>query len=275
MYNWYPDTLILSPCGILGFLQLGALTKLENSNLLKDLRTIVGVSAGAIIAFLITCGYKPIEIITESPSLELMVDFTNINFNQSKTNEKLITNKNLRPILENLVKKKLGIIPTLEQLYNATGIELITVTFNFTKETTEYISYKTEPSLSAVEAILLSANISLPFYLMRYKNCIYLDGGISNPYPIDIYDDGKNKILGIYVLTNKRTVENDIISYLYKILNTNINISCREKIAASTENCKHIILEYTDDIDNITDETKGLLILTGYNYACKFLDTIK
>lgn len=273
--QWFPNVLILSPCGILGFTQLGILLKLYNEDLFKDLKSIVGVSAGSIIAFLLSCGYKPIEIITESPSIELMIDFTNINFSEAKNNEKLIRNTNLRSTLETLVKKKLALVPTLEQLYNFSGIELIVVTFNFTKEQTEYISYRNEPNLSAVDAVLLSANISLPFYLMKYKNCIYLDGGISDPYPVDKYDDGKNKILGIYITTNKKVVDEDVISYLYKIINTNISISCKNKVHKSSNNCKHILIEYLDNFDNINAETKGILIMKGYNEACEFLERLK
>lgn len=273
--QWFPDVLILSPCGILGFTQLGILIKLYNEDLFKNLKKIVGVSAGSIIAFLLSCGYKPIEIITESPSLELMTDFTNINLSEAKSNHKLVTNTNLRSTLEFLVKKKLALVPTLEQLYNFSGIELVVVTFNFTKEQTEYISYKNEPNLSAVDAVLLSANISLPFYLMKYKNCIYLDGGISDPYPVDKYDDGKTKILGIYITTSKKVVDEDIISYLYKIINTNISISCKSKVHNSSNNCKHILVEYLESFESINAETKGILIMKGYNEACEFIEKLK
>ena len=56
------DTLVLSGSSIKGITFLGALQYLYDNSLLKNVKTFVGTSSGAMISFLLIIGYTPVEI---------------------------------------------------------------------------------------------------------------------------------------------------------------------------------------------------------------------
>jgi predicted patatin/cPLA2 family phospholipase len=70
-----------------------------------------------------------------------------------------------------------------------TGYEFEIVVTNLDKDTTEYFNHQTEPDLCCVEAVLMSITIPLIFQSYIYKNNIYLDGAISQAFPIQKYKD--------------------------------------------------------------------------------------
>ena len=59
-----------------------------------------------------------------------------------KVNSGLISNTHINLKLSELIKNKYGFIPTLKQLYMATGIQLVCVTMNIDTHTPEYHSYQ-------------------------------------------------------------------------------------------------------------------------------------
>ena len=83
-------------------------------------------------------------------------------------------------------------------LYKITGKTLIITTSNITTMSTEYMDKSTQPNLPCLTAINMSISIPVVFIPIYYKGCYYADGGLSNNFPIDYLDDGKNEIIGIY-----------------------------------------------------------------------------
>lgn len=280
--EWTPEILILGPGGIKGFLELGALCLLEEEGYLKNIKTYVGVSIGAIIGLLLVAGYKPIEIIENALDTNLFQDLSSINFENIKHNTGLISNKSIKDKLIELMEEKFGFVPNLQQLYLATGLEFMCVSMNLSKDQAEYISYKTEPDINCVDAVLLSSNIPLLFYKLKYKGCIYIDGAFGNPYPIDQYDNNKVQILGIYITgqnkerTASQTIPDDfpIAIYLYKIIDSSI-IQIRDRIIKNSSSCcKHLRL-FCSTIDTIgltiDMKAKSQMVLQGYHVAKQFI----
>ena len=60
---WKPDIIVLGPGGSKGYIQLGALLRLELDNLLSNVVQYVGCSVGAIISLLMVVGYSANDII--------------------------------------------------------------------------------------------------------------------------------------------------------------------------------------------------------------------
>ena len=138
--NWLPDVLVLGPGGAKGNLELGALYKLEQENFLRNVSIWIGVSIGAPISLLKVCGYGAVEIINDCMGINILDDIVDIDFNKMKDNPGLFTNVSIENILKKRVRKRFGMIPTLLQLYMATGVIFSCVTFNIDKMRVEELN---------------------------------------------------------------------------------------------------------------------------------------
>lgn len=267
-----PEIVVLGPGGYKGFLELGALLHLEKEHFLSDVQTYVGVSVGAVVGLLLVSGYSVVDIIAEAVETNLFQDVSHLNFEEIKTNTGLISNDSIKAKLSQMVTKKFGFVPTLNQLYMATGLVLVTVSMNIDTNTPEYFSKETEPALSCIDSVLLSMNIPFLFYKMRYKGCVFIDGAFGNPYPVDLYDDGKRDILGIYIETEDESASP--ISYLYRILNSSIH-QIKDRIRrSSSSRCRHLVLKsHIIDVTGITVDIKAKsdMIMAGHRTAENFV----
>lgn len=280
--NWKPEILVLGPGGMKGFLELGALYVLEEKNILSEVKTFVGVSVGAIISLLIVCGYKIPEIIAESADTNIFNDLSSVSIRDTRDKLGLVSSTPIRRKLVKNVINKFGYVPTLKELYHLTGLKLVCVTANLDKETAEYMSYETEPYLPVVDAVMYSMNIPIIFYKLKYKGCVYVDGALANPYPINIFDDGNTNILGLFIESTSKTQSEPIDStttmYIHKLIHFTMTQLRDLIIKNCSEKCKHISLP-TDIIDttglSIDAHIKADMIIKGYNIAQKFLEDIK
>jgi predicted acylesterase/phospholipase RssA len=198
-----PDLLVISPGGSLAFLQIGALAGLRDC--LSKLTTIVGISTGAIIGFLLNLRYTPTEILIDlNSNAEFLHDFTNIDLRFVFTEAKSNSTIKLRNFLRQKLRHKVGLTKSgqdlnLKQLFDSTGIELVLVTLNVNRETTEFISYVTDPNMDPIDAVLYSINIPSLTDSMNSTGPRYIDGTFAHPYPVEHYDDGNRRIVGLYI----------------------------------------------------------------------------
>ncbi|BAU80138.1 patatin-like phospholipase [Tokyovirus A1] len=191
------DALCLSGGGINGIATLGALEYFSRVFDLDCATKFCGTSIGAIICLLLLCGYKPREILDRvlcegdicSP-LSKLAFFTNYGLNDSTPLEKK---------LEELIEQKFGFVPSLLELFTITQKEFVCACANLSAMRIEYFSKTTMPSMSCVEAVLLSCNAPGVFKKREYLGSTYTDGGIFDNYPLSTFDDGKTKILGINI----------------------------------------------------------------------------
>lgn len=280
--DWKPDVLVLGPGGVKGFLELGALILLESEGLLRNVTSYAGVSVGAIIALLLVAGYTVTEVIADAVDTNLFQDLSSIDLEHVKANVGLISNRAVKEKLISRLEEKFGILPNLEQLYLITGLEFMCVTMNLSKCRAEYISRHTKPSMGCVDAVMLSMNIPLIFYKLKYQGCVYIDGAFANSYPIDQYDDGTRNILGIYIATEAadRTIPEDfpIPMYLYKIIDCSMVENRERIIRAASSRCRHLKL-FSQTIDTLgltmDIKTKSQLVLHGYQMAKEFVEQIR
>src|SRR5665647_3459174 len=197
--NWIPKIIVLGPGGVKACLTLGCIKRLyEERDFLDNIERWVGVSAGAAISLLLVSGYSIIEIINLFIDIDITEDLAKIKLTDIKDHLGLIKNKTVEDILERALKNKFGYIPSLKQLYLATGIIFTAVTFNVDKMRPEFLDKDTEPELSALESTMMSMAIPVLIQPRKYKGDIYIDGGIAVPYPVSEYDYNENNILGLY-----------------------------------------------------------------------------
>lgn len=262
-----PDTLVLGPGGLKGFMILGALYHLNSIRYLDQIRTICGCSVGSIIGLLYVIGYSPIEI------LEFGIDI-NIYDDHSLDLKKIIEqhgigNQHMRTKLSTLIRNKYGFIPSMSQIYELTGVRFIAVALNISKGIVEYFD-ETYLELSCLDAVLMSSNIPGIFQKMSYKGCKYYDGIFANPYPVDYLDDGFRNILGIYIENDFEEVDNrrgEIISEAKQFYAATINARVQEILTKCSRKCLHIPLRGIETGLLISDEDKGRLFSKGIEEA--------
>nr|QBK91247.1 MAG: patatin-like phospholipase [Pithovirus LCPAC202] len=274
--NWSPTVLVIGPGGMKGFLELGALAKLEEEHVLDNVGTYFGVSVGSIICLLRTIGYTYQNIAEIGSGLNLFNGWDDINLTQILHQNGVIPHEKLRIFLSGIVKAKMGLIPTFKELYTKTGYILKVVSYNITTQTTYYFDYRTHPDASVIEIVLASSSIPLLFYKFKYGGDYYCDGAIGNPYPVDKVDDGTTDILGIYISsTPDRNNQENFHWYLDRIIHATMSEYREHIIKNSTPRCKHLAL-YSDIKDvtgmAVNNELRISMFNSGYKAASKFLN---
>ncbi len=278
--KFYPDVLVVGPGAEKGYYELGALIYLETGKFLKNIKYCACCSIGAIICLLWIVGYSfksSIEKMKEKDTFDVLGD---ISISTIFSRSGIFSNKGLKDFITDLVNKKIGYIPNLYNLYLISGIELCIIATNLNRKKHEHrFTYKTDPDLSCVEAVLLST--CMPFILPRleYKGESIIDGALSNPYPIDVYDDNKKIILGIYVDEQSYTkkIKNNF-EYLNQIVNTNTDILRDHKIEKVSECCYHLCLSISKKVKNHTNpdlEDKNIMINHGKHISKEFIILIE
>lgn len=272
---WRPNVLVFSSSGTGGYYQLGMLMSPEIQSILDKIDIIVGTASGSVIALLYNIGYSPEDITNE------LIDFCifkSVPFLEPKDlleDNNGLTNNIIREKLVKLIKAKFGIIPNLENLYKLTNQTLTLITSNLDTGKIEILNKNTEPALSCIDAVMLSISMTRMFHKMKYKGDSYSNGSLGNPYPVDIYDDGKNNILGLSV--NETILTDSISSYMYNLFMFPIKNIRKILIEKSSVNCKHLIIERTDDdilTNDIDKEIKLEMILKGFKCSKLFVENL-
>lgn len=273
---WQPTGLLLGPGGIKGFIELGFLLYMEKKGLLEQCDSFVGVSIGAIITLLLVAGYSIYEIINEASKTNLLEDISSIQFQDIQQNAGVISQQRIRESLEKLIINKFGKVLSLEELYQATGLELHMTSLELDKRDPRpvHFSHLVDPTISCVEAALLSANIPVVFRKIFYKGKCYVDGALGAPYPIHLLDNGKRDVLGLYISAE---FENDdgFLSYLRQVFYAGMVQLRNESIKHASPRCRHVALT-SDNIDPVglttNSETKIHMVTQGYEIARRFFE---
>jgi predicted acylesterase/phospholipase RssA len=270
---WTPDALLLGPGGAKGFLMLGALLLLEKCKMLKDVKKIVGVSMGAIIGMFLNIGCTVTEILEIGLMTELNEIITTIDVMTIMKNKGLVSHDVFRKRMREKVTQRFGFVPTLKQLYMMTGIELEIVVTNLDKDRPEYFSHQTEPDLCCVEAVLMSMSLPLFFYTYVYKDNIYLDGAVAEPFPIHRLK--KDKTLAIRMMGSHIDPKDSFFNYISKVVNC-LTSQTRNNTKSKDTKILDLIYEVNDAIGvKLTYEKRVEMVLVGYVRTYHFLKSFQ
>jgi NTE family protein len=242
------DTIVISGGSIKGIITLGALQYIKENFLLEKVNTYIGTSSGAIISYLLIIGYTPIDLIVYLCVNQLLEKLQNLNIVSMVNGNGASSFSNIYEQLEKMTITKIGILPTLKDLYNKFGKKLIIVTYNLTDNKTEYLSHETNPDLPCLIALRMSSNLPFIFENFQYENKLYIDGGISNNFAIDIGEKEGKQILGLVIsLDNEVFTNMDIIEYMYKVLMIPAEQLLQSKLEkVNKDKCKIIKLSYSN-----------------------------
>lgn len=199
--NYNFKNLVFEGGGVKGIAYGGALEVLNNMNLLNGIERIAGTSAGAINATMLALGYTSAEvskIIAETN----FKDFEDGNFFSEVFG---LTKKygwfkgdKFKEWMGKYIKAKTGnadiTFKQLAEQAKAKGFkQLYVVSTNLTLQQSMIFSHEEKhfPDTSIKDAVRMSMSIPLYFQSVSKDNHIWVDGGVSWNYPVNLFDDTK------------------------------------------------------------------------------------
>jgi predicted patatin/cPLA2 family phospholipase len=244
----YYDTLVLSGASSKGIVTLGAIQYACDNFLLKNLQTYIGTSSGAIICYLLAIGYTPIEMMVYICTNQLMEKMQHFNIVAMIQGRGATSFNAIQEQLEKMSIAKIGYLPTLNDLKEKYGKTLTCVTHNLTEDCTEYLSWETHPHLPCITALRMSSNLPLFFENYKYGHSLYVDGGISDNFAIDIGEKNGEKVLGIILSPELYNFDPrpDIgtLEFIYKLMFVPINQYISHKIRNVSDKCKIVTIKH-------------------------------
>lgn len=187
------STLVLSGGSIFAAAFIGAIHVLEQDGAMSHIRHVVGTSAGSMVALLVALGFSSVDM--QAFFLKyLKTSLTRINpealFEWYDTMG-LSDGENIRILARAAIQDKLGSTDlTFLDLAKRSGKNLAICVSNVTRERSEYWDVDSTPHMSVIQAVKTSCAIPILFQPTLYNECIYLDGGLFNHFPMG-YCSGK------------------------------------------------------------------------------------
>lgn len=194
------ETLVLGGGASKGFAIVGVLDALyeEYEGFYQRLKTLVGVSIGALIAILLLIGYTPAEIFclwkeTDMKNLRnsYMFGFFDNGANCVRWLEKALEDRGLSPCI------------TLLQLANFTHKTLHVAVINVNKGERQYFSHLNHPNCTVTEAFRMAINLPFLFSAYMYQNEYYIDAGTIDSFPIQDWVNNNEEEEGDAITTTK------------------------------------------------------------------------
>jgi NTE family protein len=281
------DTLIFSGGGSKGLCYIGVIRCFEemlSKGLVKmNIKEVCGVSIGSVMGLLYVLGYSYDELYEELIKSDLSV-LKQLKLRNFLTKYGLDDGKKFMSWVEGfIVKKGYSRNITLKELWLKRGIDFKIVTSNLNKYNLEIFDYKKNPNLKVLKAIKMSLSVPFVFSPEKYKDNYYVDGGLINNFPIELYKNNMETVLGCKIITDGELQENinvEIDSFESYAMNI-FNCFFGKREETNTRSCEyfeHIIDIKASDINfinfNLTESDKIHIINLGYDAACNYFKRI-
>lgn len=263
------NILVISGGGLKGFCALGALTRLKELDIIDNPDIYCGTSAGACIALLLLIGYSPndiYEILSELDMSKMII--SNIDNVLDEVTLGLNLCEPIVYVIGHLIKKKgFSVKSTFEDLYNKTKKKLIITGVCLNDASLHYFSNETTPKMEILKAITISISIPIIFKPFTFNNKLWVDGGVMNNYPIELFNDKINDVIGIYMGEEYNNCEyfEDVQSYIYQVLKCIFRGMNYNKIEMYKEYTIHIKSKNYSFGNDLTKEEINELYQSGYN----------
>jgi predicted acylesterase/phospholipase RssA len=238
--------LVISGGGPIMVQVLGAIQHLEKSEFLniKNIETIYGTSAGAIVGTLICLNYdwdtindyiikRPWKDVFPIKVQNIFDAYTKKGIFDIKTIEKCF-----KPLL---AAKDISMDITLADFYKISNIELHMFTFEINDYKVEDISYLTHPNLPLLTAIQMTCSLPILVTPVCIDDKCYIDGGMASNYPLNYcIESGKlpDEILGF---KNKYTEKKSTVNTESNIMDFLLSFLFKAVLSFNTENIQQSI----------------------------------
>lgn len=263
------DTLVLAGGSAKAIIILGALQYVYDNYLHRNLKYYIGTSAGAMICYLLIIGYTPIEIMVYLCTNQMLEKMQTFNVYSLIQGRGACSFHIIQEELEKMTILKIGYLPTLKDLKTNFNKELVCTSYNLTESKTVFLNYQDYPNLPCITALRMTSNLPLIFETFKYGNSFYIDGAVSNNFPIDYGENVGTKVLGINLIQEMKEFEPNMntLEFIYKVMFIPIQQSIVHKISKASDKCKIIQLKYGKlkffDF-NVTSKMKMEMFSIGY-----------
>lgn len=267
--------LVLSGGALRAIALLGAIKYLEELNILKNIKQYVGTSAGSIISFLIIIGYSSNEIINMfSNVINNITDFNLNDFTNILDDYGLDDSSRNKNFLEDCLYKKINKKKiTFLEFTKKFGINFVITGSNLTNRETDYFNVDNFPDMNVIDAILISSCVPLVYKPIKYKDCLYADGGLYDNLPLKYFKENRTETLGIYVSTYYSNKNENFYDYFINIFYSICEKLCYDQILNNNYNiCSIFYKKPRDsdakfDIDNLTITVNKEIFKKYYDYG--------
>lgn len=206
------NVLVLSGCAANGAITLGAVQRLYDLGYEFD--AFVGASSGSIVGAGLAAGYTPVEmlkIVCASDAFKKLCVVNPSNLlgafgasERDKRKKGVLDFEPVKQMLADAITARLGSVPTLSQLYDATGVEFACTTVDIDAKKTIILDRHGWPNLSLTDAVAMSSALPFIFGPVTYEGVSFVDGGIGDNFPIKYASrlrrtTGKKSVVGIRV----------------------------------------------------------------------------
>ena len=269
------NILVISGGGTKGLSALGSITALIENEIILFPEIFCGTSVGAVISFLINIGYSPKDI------YNVLDTFDFSNFIEYLDPEDIIFDNEFAfcdiKFLTDLLKEfmRLKNIPrniTFKQLFEKTQSKLIITGTCVNDYNIEYFSVDNYPDMEIFKAVRISISIPFLFKPYKYDNKLWVDGGVMNNYPIEIFKDKLDDVIGINLDDSYEYSEiNDPKDYFISVLKCAYRGLDFNKIKIYEDNTINLIHETRNSSWGLSKSYKKKLFDYGYNFTIDYI----
>jgi NTE family protein len=265
----FKKILVLSGGGIRGIAHIGAIHAFLKLNYLDKFQEFACSSIGSFLIALYLVGYTPIEIFELIKKIDI-TKLNNINLLDIVKSFGIDNGSNLEYLIKRLIhSKNVDSEITLKDLFLKTNKKLVITATCLNTLTVEYLSHENYPNLPLFKAVLMSCSIPWFYKPISLNNKLYVDGGCMDNYPIKLYDDRLEDVIGIYIIGGDNITDSidNLETYSYKVfqcLNKGYDSYSKKTFRNYTID---IILD--DEINilnfNLSPKQKLDMFMSGYN----------
>ena len=275
------DTLVMSGGGPSGIAYIGIFKALIEKGILTNdlsgIKEIIVASVGIVFAYLYMLDlpeetqYKIVmgaDIFSVLNAENITIDDLLVDFGLFKTD-------NIRELMYIVTKHCFGKEDiTLQELYDKTQIKLKVKVFNVTLKQVQYISYENHPEISFLTLVEMAIAIPLFFKPVKYKDELYVDGGLRGHFPIEACES--DNYLGLFLAGGIFPKDSELIKvfpileFLYSLM---INQDPIVYQVRSGETGKKIVYtEINQGLNfDVSQEDKDKMIEEGYECTLKHI----
>lgn len=276
------DTLIMSGGGPSGIAYIGIFDALYEKGILTNdlagIKEIIVASVGIIFAYLYMLDLpeeSQRKIVMKASTFSIL-NVDDLNIDDLLVDFGLFKTEKVRELMQIVTKNYFGKEDiTLKELYEKTKIKLTVKVFNVTKKRVQYVSHENHPDISFLTLVEMA--IAIPFFFkpIKYKDELYVDGGMRGHFPIEICES-KN-YLGIFIAGGSFPRDSalikmfPILEFLYSLMINQDPIVYEVKSGNNPERVVYTEVNQGLDFD-ISQEGKNVLIQRGYECALKHIE---
>ncbi|AAC96541.1 hypothetical protein PBCV1_A173L [Paramecium bursaria Chlorella virus 1] len=225
----FPDAIVIAGGGAKSMSGLGAIHVLKRNGQLKNLKVVAGTSAGSIVAAGVALNKDPVSMCKAFIDEIYKPSFDISNFVNTFG---LDTGVHLSRWIDIV----LGNQPyTFQSILEETGIFLVICATNLTEHCPEYFSPDETPDMDVRTAIRMSCSIPVYFSAIKYNDCIFVDGALTDAFPYDYVKNLPNVKNPLGIRYNSKEHESPIeINTIDKFFQSLIVTATKDKFSKNS-----------------------------------------